>query len=586
MARPGDYIPVETKRAVLLHSYGRCEYRGCKKKLVSVDLISGGINEIGVFAHILPVRDGPRAVYKPHFPNIDLNSAANLMLLCTEHHQLIDAIDVKTHTPDILFRMKIDKSNLIGNSITELLELQSIAQPLIEDYKAEYEAAGIIDIFNQARLLGPKDGIKTFLEAQTIMHSLLKNPFFQKGNAAEVLVTTEYYFTQLHLSFRANAWVTALRHVKRALRSQLPDGLFFHLLSCSLTLIRDEYGIFQRKEKLAVIAQLIATMDGKVDAGRNPMGSAFLLLVKSALLRWRGRSEAGPNRRKTYQEAERCCDLSYQLSQNPGCLVQTALINYSTSLTLKIRDAPKHKPLLDRCFVLLESTPLTTFPAAIKYRPRIFRETYRFADSIRAFWEGVEHYRAEFLRTAFVLGEAAVGEHYHGGRADLSGIVDASAFLEEAIGAGYSHDRNVAAYIGCRGVLEPDWFRREVLRKLFDAPGAGITWTTVLQRVRNILYAIQEKDDEPSFGIEEGEFWNTVGTITGRTLKDHATAVRLFQIAERHSEVSGGRFRAVVGLTREYSDLNDRPNYERYLNIATSLAKAYQQDIIGELRAL
>ena len=195
MARRDDYIRVEVKQAVSLHSYGRCQYRACEKKLISVDPHTGEISDAGIFAHILPVGDGPRAKYKPQFPSIDINSAANLMLLCSEHHQLIDEIEPEKHSPDVLFRMKSDKSILISDSITDLLELQTVQETGIEDYQKEYQLSGVINLFKQSRLLGPKEGSARFQEAEITMRSLLKNPFFKKGEACEVLIKTEYYYT-------------------------------------------------------------------------------------------------------------------------------------------------------------------------------------------------------------------------------------------------------------------------------------------------------------------------------------------------------------------------------------------------------
>jgi tetratricopeptide (TPR) repeat protein len=583
MARRDDHIPVEVRRAVWLHSYGLCQYRGCKKKLVSVDPHTGETSGAGIFAHILPVGDGARAEYKPQFPSIDINSAANLMLLCPDHHQLIDEIEPEKHPPEILFRLKSEKSILISDSITELLEHQTVLQTGIEDYQKEYQLSGVINLFKQSRFLGPKEGAAGFQEAEKTMRSLLKNPFFKKGEAGEVLINTEYYYTKLFLSYKIKNWREALQHTTHALRLPLPDPMLFHLFSCSMTLVRDEYGAFPMQEKLTLIAQLIDSIHKKVDTRASPGRAAFLLLVKSALLRWRGRFERGPNQRKTYGEAERCCKKSYELSNNPGCLLQSALINYSTAVAFQLREAPKHRPFFVKCFELLESPPLVEFPAAVKYRPRIYRDTYRFSDSIEAFWRGEAQYPNEFLRVAYIVGEAAVGEHYHAGREDLGAIADANSFLERAISDGYNHGRNVAAYISCRGVLEPDWFSEQVLKNLFDTDGRGITWGEILTRVRNILYDPKDKYDEPSFGVDEGEFWNTVGGVTGRTLKDHDTAIRLLQIAERHSEVSGGRFRAFVGLARQYKEIGDVSKYKHYLNSARTVGRSHQQSVIAEL---
>lgn len=350
-----------------------------------------------------------------------------------------------------------------------------------------------------------------------------------------------------------------------------------------MILVRDEYGAFLTQAKLTLIAQLIDSIDKKVDTRASPGRAEFLLLVKSVLLRWRGRFDCGLNQRKVIGKAERCCRKSYELSNNPGCLLQSALINYSIGLGFPLREAPKHPPFFDKCFELLESPPLVEFLSAVKYRPPIYRETYRFSDSIEAFWRGADQYPNEFLQVAYIVGEAAVGEHYHAGRKDLGAIVDAVSFLEHAISDGYNLSRNVAAYISCRAVLDSDWFSEQVLKNLFDPDGTGIAWGEILTRVRNVLYNLEDKYDEPSFGVDQGEFWNTVGGDAGRTLRDHKTAIRLLHIAERHSDVSGGRFRAFVGLARQYKEIGELSEYKHYLNSARTVGRSHQESVIAEL---
>jgi hypothetical protein len=583
MAGRDDYIPVEVKRTVRQHSRGFCQYLDCTKELVDIDPLSGKTKDQGLYAHILPVGDGPRAEYKADFPHIDINSAQNLIYLCPDHHQLIDEIAPEKHPPHILFRMKADKYPLLRDSITEALAQESALQIGIDAYVKEYELHAVIDTFREARLLGPKNGASVFREGETLMRSLIKNAFLQKGKIGEILLTTEYQFSRLFIFYKARFWREALDHTTRALRLDLPDPVTLHLLSCSMTLVRDEYGTLQTKEKLALISQLVGIIDKKL-AGRTDDGvAAFLLLSKSAFLRWRGRFERGPNQRNTFGAAERCAAKSYDLCRNPGSLLQSALINFSVALSYGLREAPKHRPFLQRCFEILDGPELTAFPAAIKYRPRIYRDTYRFSDSITAFWRGADVYRSEFRRVAYLVGEAAVGEHYHHYRAELDHLADAHKILDQSIQEGYGHGRNVAAYINCRGVLEPDWFEDEVLSRLFDADGQTVPWDSVVNRIRNVLYDPHDKYDEPTFGIDEGEFWSTIGGLTGRTLQDHKTAVRLLRIAEQHGEVSGGRFRAYVGLAREYKEIGDTPSYEHYLSQARTAARAHQETVITEL---
>jgi len=461
---------------------------------------------------------------------------------------------------------EVGKEQLYSGYVTEGLSGYEID---LQDYERQYQLSDILEQFQRARMLGPRDGAAIFKTAETTKRNLLKNPFFKRGEIGEVLLNTEYYFTRLYLIYKRKAWIEALEHVTRALRLSLPDALHFHLFSCSLALVRDEYGVFQSKEKLTLISQLLSSLDKKTDL-EQPSRAAFLLLVKSALLRWRGRSERGAIQRATYAEALRCCGKSQDLSRNPGGQMQKALINYSSALAFQIHEVPKHEPFLKACFEIMESSELTDFPPAIKYRPRLYRETYRFSDSIDAFWAAASRYPAEFKRVAYVIGEAAAGEYNHHDGANTQHLSDAKAYLQQAINEGYCHARNIISYIGCRGALEPDWFRSVILDKVLTEEGSAIEWEGLLARIRNSLFDPGDKYDEPAFGVDGSEFWATLGGVTGRILLDHENAIRFLQIAEHH----GGKFRAYVGLTLQYKKIGDLANYKHYLHEMRTVARA------------
>lgn len=82
---------------------GRCEYRGCNKLLTRDDL--GQRGKFSVFAHIIADEPGgPRgdAELSPKLAQ----DITNLMLLCLEHHRLIDVDDVVGHRVERLHEMK------------------------------------------------------------------------------------------------------------------------------------------------------------------------------------------------------------------------------------------------------------------------------------------------------------------------------------------------------------------------------------------------------------------------------------------------------------------------------------------------
>jgi len=83
---------------------GRCEYDGCNKLLYKDDLTSEDINR-GFVAHIIAASpDGPRGDEKLSAQLVD--DIGNVMLMCHDHHRLIDHEQVAEHTVDRLRAMK------------------------------------------------------------------------------------------------------------------------------------------------------------------------------------------------------------------------------------------------------------------------------------------------------------------------------------------------------------------------------------------------------------------------------------------------------------------------------------------------
>jgi hypothetical protein len=583
MAREEEFSVV-VKRAAALHSHGVCQYRNCKEKVVRVDPVSGTVTELGRYAHILPAGDrGPRAEYRAQYPNIELKSFENIILLCSNHHDLVDKFEIAKHPPQLLFQMKHEKSNLLQDVISGELEYQASMEIALDDYAQQYELSAVINEFRKARDAGPRHGARTLKAAETVMRGVLKNPYFKKGEIGEVLVTTEHVFTRLFILYKHQTWLDAYKHVMRVLRIAIPDILLFHVFVCSITLVRDQYSVFSQQKKLRLISSLMSALDGKIDFSYERT-AAFLLLIKSSLLRWRARLERGPNQRNSNAEALGCCERSFKLAHNRGCLLQKALISYQSGLAFQIHEAPKHEPFFKTCFEIIESPELADFPPAIKYRPRLYRETYRFRDSINSFWSGAARYPAEFKRIGYIIGEAASGEYNHRDGSSVQHLSDVTEHLEQAISEGYCHARNIISYIGCRGALEPNWFREELLDEILE--NWTINWMNLIRRVRDAIYKPDDKYDEPGFGVEGGEFWSTVGGVTGRILGDHDKAIRLLHIAENHLEVSGGKFRAYVALARQYKAVGDDFKYKHYLKAMRGVARAHHRVIFEQLENL
>ena len=83
---------------------GRCEYEGCNK-LISLDGLTRHKSNIANIAHIYADRSGgPRG--NPELSEKSKADPSNLMLLCYDHHHLIDQ-DIDGHTAEHLREMKL-----------------------------------------------------------------------------------------------------------------------------------------------------------------------------------------------------------------------------------------------------------------------------------------------------------------------------------------------------------------------------------------------------------------------------------------------------------------------------------------------
>jgi len=99
-----SYIPESVKLRLWGKSGGRCQYEGCSKVLWRDDLTKAEFN-VAYIAHI--VADKPAGPRGHSELSEKLSSKINnLMLMCDEHHRLIDKIDVQGHPAERLQLMK------------------------------------------------------------------------------------------------------------------------------------------------------------------------------------------------------------------------------------------------------------------------------------------------------------------------------------------------------------------------------------------------------------------------------------------------------------------------------------------------
>ncbi|RYE26991.1 MAG: SAVED domain-containing protein, partial [Sphingobacteriaceae bacterium] len=97
-------IPPVVKMTLCGKAAGRCQYEGCNKQL-NIDKVTKSKLNTSYFAHIYGDQSlGPRydAVLSPQLAK----DISNLMLLCDEHHRLIDREGLAEHSAARLIQMK------------------------------------------------------------------------------------------------------------------------------------------------------------------------------------------------------------------------------------------------------------------------------------------------------------------------------------------------------------------------------------------------------------------------------------------------------------------------------------------------
>ena len=106
-----------------------CSFPECRKSLV-VDATNGDPYAIvGEMAHIVAHSiDGPRGEYT--FRGESRDGVDNLILLCTEHHSLIDQ-QPKTHTADWLYSLKEQHERWVRDQISPQERFKQVHSPII-----------------------------------------------------------------------------------------------------------------------------------------------------------------------------------------------------------------------------------------------------------------------------------------------------------------------------------------------------------------------------------------------------------------------------------------------------------------------
>ncbi|NHZ83960.1 SAVED domain-containing protein [Massilia sp. CCM 8695] len=109
---------------------GRCMYRGCAKDVGRTPL-TGKAAAAAYLAHIVASdEDGPRGDYTSQTLSDD---PENVMLMCDEHHRLIDRIDVDGHPAQKLNDMRREHVEMVRRALDGLAFRRSKAVALLAD---------------------------------------------------------------------------------------------------------------------------------------------------------------------------------------------------------------------------------------------------------------------------------------------------------------------------------------------------------------------------------------------------------------------------------------------------------------------
>lgn len=123
-------IPPIVKLALVGRAGGRCQYRGCNKRLDTDDLTQV-LGKFSHFAHIVADRPkGPRG--DTVLSQKLAGDISNIMLLCFNCHRRIDVEEKDQHSAELLREMKRDHEDRIQN----LLEIQTATKAKLLIVKA------------------------------------------------------------------------------------------------------------------------------------------------------------------------------------------------------------------------------------------------------------------------------------------------------------------------------------------------------------------------------------------------------------------------------------------------------------------
>jgi hypothetical protein len=197
-------ISAKNQNLLWAMSGGRCEYEGCNTVLYT-DMLTKKTSNNAYIAHI--VAD------EPHGPRGDAerskqlsNKTSNLMLLCDEHHRLIDKVDVIGHPESRLLEMKkkhedriLRQTSISPNLLSEIIiygaNIGNHNSPLSNQTACEAISSDFYPANNDAIELGMKNS--AFTDDTNLYWSVeeenLNMQFNQKIKSQQMLGNSYHY---------------------------------------------------------------------------------------------------------------------------------------------------------------------------------------------------------------------------------------------------------------------------------------------------------------------------------------------------------------------------------------------------------
>lgn len=133
LCKGGDVVAVPNTeiKKLALRSGGRCSFPECRMPLTTVDPQSGEVVVLGHIAHIVAQKDrGPRG--DPNLSSAERHRYNNLILLCTNHHQLVDnPASYEKWTKERLVALREDHEHWVESRLDPVPEQQ--LRPFRED---------------------------------------------------------------------------------------------------------------------------------------------------------------------------------------------------------------------------------------------------------------------------------------------------------------------------------------------------------------------------------------------------------------------------------------------------------------------